>query len=84
MKGPTDRIIGSKEIIKRLGNMMKFRKGYFALIAAHAKKRIIDCRGCKSFSFPMKGMAKRTLNVHISKGVNLPSRIKGQTCNRKL
>jgi hypothetical protein len=63
---------------------MKFRKGYFALIAAHAKKRIIDCRGCEGFSFPMKGMAKRTFNVHISKVVNLPSRIKGQTCNRKL
>jgi len=47
------------------------------LIAAHAKKRIVDSRGSKGFSFPIKGMARRTLNIHIPKAVNLPSRIKG-------
>jgi hypothetical protein len=77
MKGSTDMVIGSKKVIEILGNMMKFRKGDFALIAAHAKKRIVDCRGSEGFIFPMKGMARRTLNVHLPKGMNLPSRIKG-------
>jgi hypothetical protein len=84
VKGSADRVIGSKEVVKSLRNVMKLRKGYFALIAAHAKKRIVDCRGCEGFSFPMKGMARRTLNVHIFKSVNLPSRIKGEACNREL
>ncbi len=44
MKGSADRIIGSKEIIERLGNVMKFRKGYFALVAAHAKFKIVNKR----------------------------------------
>ena len=58
-------------------NFLKIRKGDLALIAAHAKKGIINGRGSEGFSFPMKGMAKRTLNIHLPKAVNLPSRIKG-------
>ena len=46
------------------------------MIAAHAKKRIVNGKGSEGFSFPMKGMAKRTLNIYIPKAVNLPSRIK--------
>jgi hypothetical protein len=76
MEGLTDMIIGSEKIIEGLGNVIKSRKRDFALITAHAKKRIVDCRGSKGFGSPMKGMARRTLDIHLSKGMNLPSRIK--------
>jgi hypothetical protein len=36
----------------------------------------------KGFSSPMKGMAKRAFNIHPSKTMNLPSRIKGLMNNR--
>ena len=77
-------IMSSKEVIESSGDIMKIRKGYFAFVTAHAKEGIVDCRGSEGFSFPMKGMAKRTLNVHYSKAMNFPSRIKGLACNRKL
>jgi len=44
MEGITDIIIGSEEIVERLGNVMKSRKGDFALIAAHAKLEIVNKR----------------------------------------
>jgi hypothetical protein len=84
MKLITNMVMSGKEIIESLGNVMKIRKGYFALIAAHANKRIVDCRGSEGFSFPVKGMARRTLNVHLPKAMNLPSRIKRKTCIREL
>jgi hypothetical protein len=84
MKGPTDSIIGSEKVIKTLWNSLKLRKGDFALIAAHAKLRIVDGRGGEGFSFPMKGMTKGALNVHLSKTVNLPIRIKRLTRNKGL
>ena len=80
MKGITDMVIGSEKVIERVGDVIKMRKGYFALKAAHAKLGIIDCGMSKGFSFPMKGMAKRTLNVHSPKSMNLPCRIKGTAC----
>ena len=76
MKGFTDMIIGREEVIKRLRNVMKSRKGDFALIATHAKLGIVDCRGSKGFGSLMKGMARWTLNIHLSKVMKLPSRIK--------
>ena len=57
-------------------NVVKWGKVNLALIATHAKSGVVDCRVGKGFSSPMKGMARRTLNVHLPKGVNLPSRIK--------
>ena len=57
VKLSTDRVIKSEEIIEGLRNGMKSGKGDFALIATHAKKRIVDCGGSESFSSPMKGMA---------------------------
>ena len=84
VKVPIGRIIHSKKAIKSLGNRLKVRKGYFALIATHAKKGIVDCRRGKGFSFPIKGMAKRTQNVHCPKIINLPSRIKRKMCNREM
>jgi hypothetical protein len=44
MEGITDIIIGSEEIVERLGNVIKSRKGDFALIAAHAKLEIVNKR----------------------------------------
>jgi hypothetical protein len=81
MKGFTDIVIGSEEVKEGGRNVIKRRKGDFALKAAHAKLDIVNCRRSEGFSFPMKGMAKRTFNVHSSKGMNLPSRIKGTACN---
>jgi len=77
MKGSTDRVIGSKKVVKRLWNMVKLRKGDFALIAAHAKLLVVNGRGGKGFSFPIKSMTKRALDVHFPKVMNFPSRIKG-------
>ena len=64
--------------------MVNIRKGYFALIAAHAKKNIVGYRRRESFSFPVKGMAKRALNVHLPKAIHLLIRIKWKMCNRKM
>ena len=52
----TDMVIISEEVVESLGNVMKIREGDFALIAAHAKMKIVDCGGSKGFSSPMKGM----------------------------
>ena len=62
---------------------MKIRKTDFALIATHAKLGIVDSGVSKGFSFPMKGMARRAFNIHPSKAVNLPSKIKRMVSNRK-
>jgi hypothetical protein len=69
-------ILASEEIVKFIWNLLKRRKINLALITAHAKKRIDKRRVGKSFSSPMKGMAKRALYIHPSKAMNLPSRIK--------
>ena len=66
VKGRTDSIIASVKVEKITWNGLKFRKRDLALIAAHAKPRIDDRRVGKGFSSPMKSMAKRTLNVHLS------------------
>jgi len=84
VKGRTDRIIASVEVEKITWDGLKFRKRDLALIAAHAKPRIDDRGVGKGFSSPMKGMARRTLNVHFSQAVNLPSRIKRTTCNGEI
>ena len=56
--------------------ILKLRKFNLALITAHAKL-VSDRRGgSKAFSTSMKGMAKRTLNIHFSKSMNLSCRIK--------
>jgi hypothetical protein len=51
------------------------------LIATHAKLGIDVRRVRKGLSSPMKGMARRTLNIHLAKVMNLPSRIKGKASN---
>src|SRR6201984_430312 len=81
VKTLASRITTLKEFIQTWRNVLKSRKGYFALIAAHAKLGIVGRRVNEFFSLPMKGMAKRALNVHLPKAVNLPSRIKRQTCS---
>ena len=73
----------SEKVEKIIGNMLKIRKSGFALIAIHAKLRIVDSGVSKGFSFPMKGMAKMAFNIHSSKIVNLPSKIKRMVSNRK-
>ena len=84
MKARSQRIVMSKKTIKGMWNVLKGRERYFALIATHAKNKMIDSRARKGFSFPMKGMAKRTFNIHLSKAMNLPSRIKGLATNGKV
>ena len=84
VKGRTDSIIASVKVEKITWDGLKFRKRDLALIAAHAKPRIDDRGVGKGFSSPMKGMARRTLNVHFSQAVNLPSRIKRTTCNGEI
>lgn len=84
MKNGAVRIIASKEVIKIRGDVLKGRNGDFALITTHAKLGSIDSGAGKFLIGPMKGMAKRTLNIHVSKGVNLPSRIKGTARNGKM
>ena len=51
--------------------MLKIRKTDFALIATHAKLRIVDSGVSKGFSFIIKGMARRAFNIHPSKAVNV-------------
>jgi hypothetical protein len=80
----TKRIIASEELVKLLWNFLKIRKRDFALIATHAKLGINDRGDRKGFCPPMKGMARGTLNVHLSKAMNLPSRIKWLAGNRKM
>ena len=76
MKARSQRIVASKKTIKSMWNVLKIRERNFALITTHAKLGI-DVRGVgKSFSFPIKSMAKGTFDNHLSKTMNLPSRIK--------
>jgi hypothetical protein len=84
VKFRTKRITASEELVKLMWNFLKIRKRDFALIATHAKLKIVDSGVSKGFSPPMKGMAKRTLNVHLSKAMNIPSRIKWLASNRKM
>ena len=50
MEGITDRISTLEKVIQILGNVLKSRKGDFALIAAHAKLGIIGRRVGELFS----------------------------------
>jgi hypothetical protein len=63
---------------------LKWGKGDFALITAHAKLGIINGGLGKGFSPPMKGMARGTLNDHLAKTMDLPRRIKGLASNREM
>jgi hypothetical protein len=84
VKARSQRIVASEKTIKGMWNVLKGRERYFALIAAHAKARI-DVRGVREgLSFPVKGMTKGTFNGHVSKIVNLTSRVKGPSTNRKV
>jgi hypothetical protein len=84
VKGSTKRILASEKTIKVDGNRLKSRKVDFALITTHAKLGIVDSGVGKGFGTPVKGMARRTFNVHPFKAVNLPSRIEGLASNRKM
>ena len=62
---------------------LKWGEGDLALITAHAKLGVDDGGAGKGLSLPMKGMAKRTLNVHLPKTMELPSRVKWLVSNGK-
>ncbi len=81
VKSMTGRIIASEKIKKLMWNFLKSGKGDLALIATHAKLGIDIRRVRKGLSCPMKGMARRTLNIHLTKIMDLPSRIKGKVSN---
>ena len=70
-----------KERHKFFGGWLKWGEGNFALIAAHPKLGIVNGGVGKGFSAPMKGMAKGTLNGHIPKTMDLPSRVKRLASN---
>jgi hypothetical protein len=82
VKGRTMFTGASKKIPKFIWYVLKLRKRDFALIATHAKLEIVDSGVTESFSSPMKGIAKRTFNIHLSKAMNFPSRIKRLASNR--
>jgi hypothetical protein len=82
MKFRTKRIAASKVLVKLMWNFLKIRKRDFALIATHVKLKIVDSGVSKGFSSLMKSMAKKTLNVHLFKVVDLPSRIRRTASNR--
>jgi hypothetical protein len=84
MKGRTVIISAIKEVIEVMWNVLKGRKRDFALVTTHAKLGINDRGVGKFLIYPMKGMAERTLNIHLSKAVNWPSKIKGLACKRKM
>jgi hypothetical protein len=84
VKGRTNWIIADEEIVEIMWDVMKRRKRDSALIATHAKLESGVRRGREGFSFPMKSMARKAFNIHFSKAVNLPSRIKRTACNGKL
>src|SRR6266436_2177656 len=75
------RMVTRQKTIEILWNCFKRGKIDFALITTHAKHGIIVSGARKAFSFPMKGMAGRAFNVHPSKAVNLPSRVKWLVSN---
>ena len=77
-------ILASEKTIKILWNLLKLGKLNLALIATHAKLGIIVRGLRKGFSSPTKGMARRAFNIHSSKTMNLPSRIKGSVSNGNL
>jgi hypothetical protein len=83
VKGRTKWTVASKKISKINWYVLKLRKRDFTLIATHAKLEIVDSGVTKSFSSPIKSMAKRTFNIHLSKAVNFPSRIERLASNGK-
>jgi hypothetical protein len=83
-KGSTNWIVASEKVEKVVWNLLKRRKNDLALIATHAKLEVVDGGVRKSFCFPMKGVTERTLDMHPSKAMNLPSRIKGTVSDRKM
>ena len=83
-KGRSNWIVASEKVEKVTWNLLKRRKNDLALIATHAKLVVVDGGVRKSFCFPMKGVTGRTLDIHPSKAVNLPSRIKGTVSDRKM
>ena len=75
--------MANEKVEKFMWDILKLREFNLALITAHAKLGIGSRGGNKAFSTPMKSMAIRTLNNHLSKAMNLPCRIKGMSSNRK-
>ena len=72
---------GSKKVHKFLRGRLKWGEGDLALITAHAKLGVDNGGAGKRLSLPMKGMAKRTLNIHFPKTLDLPSRVKWLASN---
>jgi hypothetical protein len=66
-----------------LRGRLKWGEGDLALITAHAKLGIDNGGAGKGFDLPMKGMAKRTLNIHLPETMELPSRVKWPASNGK-
>ena len=84
MKGKAKRTGASEKAEKFWWHLLKGRKRDLALIAAHAKLGIDVGGGREGLNPPMKGMARRALDVHLAKAMNLPSRVKRSTCNGKV
>jgi hypothetical protein len=77
-------ILTNEIIMKVVRGCFKRRKRYFPLIATHAKLDYGKSRGGKGLCLPMKSMAVRAFETHITKAMNLPRWIKGATCSREV
>ena len=75
------RMVTRQKTIEIPWNCFKKGENDFALITTHAKLGIINGGGSKGLSFPMKGVTERAFNVHPSKAVNLPCRVKVSASN---
>ena len=84
MKCSSNRVIASEKMEKFMWHLLKGRKRDLASRAARAKDKVVNSGCSGGLSAPMKSMARRTFNSHLTKAVNFPSRIKGLACNGKV
>ena len=77
------RFLRSEEPVELNGRGLNGREKDLALIATHAKPGAKNGRLGKALIQPMKGTTIWAANIEVAKVVNLPSRIKGTTCQWK-
>jgi hypothetical protein len=77
-------LLGSEELEELKRRRLQRREGNLSLIAAHPKLGIEKGRLGQALIQPMKGPTMRAVNIEGTKVMNLPSRIKRQTCHGKL
>ena len=74
-------ILAIEKVLENIRDWLERWKNDLSLIAAHAKLGIKIRGCCKLFRTPVKGMAKRAQNVHVSKAVDHPGGIEWLVCD---